>query len=622
MTDHGEHTTNDLDEPVRSWHDRGFAILPGHLATADLQEAVADLPMLYPTAAEYHDGADPERNRRFDDEHGGITDFPFASVDLSLLAVHDSLIDLAERLLGTADLRVIGIETWAKYTGAATYDQHHHRDYLSHSLVAPSTDRRYEVLEMFVLLQNTPQALGPTSVVPRYHTAALPAIPNWFPKLDVTGGDGRDRWHSSVGRPDLYANEVLADGPAGTVLAYTNTTFHRGTELTLPRGARYTLMVNIRPAGNDWNTRHNWQQHATTDAWRDFVARATPRQLALFGWPPPGHPYWTDETVVGTQLRYPDLDMAPWRPSGATSPGRRRRMHADEVDVDEDLVSRLVGAQFPDLAALPLAVVEPWGTDNAIWRLGPDLVVRLPRIHWATGQPQKEETWLPRLAAHLPVAIPEPVAIGEPGFDYPYRWALHRWLPGLPAALERMSDPTTFAHDLVAVVRALNAVPVDGAPPAHNRARPLAEYDDATRRAIDRASHLIDAAAALTAWEDALAAPAHHGPPVWVHGDLEGNCILTDGRLSGLVDWGSACAGDPAVDVQVVWSPLFTENSRRAFLKALDVDDATLARSRGAAVNQACAALPYYLDTYPLIVDRSLHKLAALGIRTTVGDRA
>lgn len=142
MTDHGEHTTNDLDEPVRSWHDRGFAILPGHLPTADLQEAVADLPMLYPTAAEYHDGADPERNRRFDDEHGGITDFPFASVDLSLLAVHDSLIDLAERLLGTADLRVIGIETWAKYTGAATYDQHHHRDYLSHSLVVKRAPRR------------------------------------------------------------------------------------------------------------------------------------------------------------------------------------------------------------------------------------------------------------------------------------------------------------------------------------------------------------------------------------------------------------------------------------------------------------------------------------------------
>ena len=115
------------------------------------------------------------------------------------------------------------------------------------------------------------------------------------------------------------------------------------------------------------------------------------------------------------------------------------------------------------------------------------------------------------------------------------------------------------------------------------------------------------------------AAPPHEGPAVWVHGDLEGNCLVRDGRLSGVVDWGSVCAGDPAVDVQVVWSPLFTDESRRRFLTALDVDDASLARSQGAAINQACAALPYYLGTHPLIVERSWHKLAALGVapRTT-----
>ena len=110
------------------------------------------------------------------------------------------------------------------------------------------------------------------------------------------------------------------------------------------------------------------------------------------------------------------------------------------------------------------------------------------------------------------------------------------------------------------------------------------------------------------------AARGRDGLAVWVQGDLEGNCLLRDGRLCGVVDWGSACAGDPAVDVQVVWSPLFTETSRMAFLEELDVDEATLARSRGAAVQQACAALPYYLDTYPLIVERSWHKLETLGV--------
>lgn len=291
------------------------------------------------------------------------------------------------------------------------------------------------------------------------------------------------------------------------------------------------------------------------------------------------------------------------------------RMHEEEVDVDEALVRRLLAQQMPNFANQPLSMVEPWGTDNAIWRLGPDLVVRLPRIHWAAGQIEREALWLPRLATHLPVAVPEPVAIGEPADGYPYRWAVHRWIPGEGAALDRVDDAVTFALDLAAVVGSLQAVPTDGAPTARNRARPLHDYDESTRRAIEGASHLIDAAAALAVWEQALAAPPCDRPPIWVQGDLEGNCLVRNGRLCGVVDWGSACVGDPAVDVQVIWSPLFTVASRRAFLDALSVDDATLARSRGAAINQACAALPYYLQTYPLIVERSWHKLTSLGVR-------
>lgn len=290
------------------------------------------------------------------------------------------------------------------------------------------------------------------------------------------------------------------------------------------------------------------------------------------------------------------------------------RMHADEVDVDEDLVRRLLADQMPHLAHLPIVRVEPWGTDNGIWRLGDELVVRLPRIAWAVGQVTREAGFLPRLAPHLPVAVPEPVAIGEPGSGYPFPWAVHRWIPGDGAGPDTIADPVRFALDLAEVVRALQAVPTDDAPPARNRARPLQEYDESTRRAIEGAAHLVDADAALAVWEDALAAAAHPGPPVWVHGDLEGNCLVQDGRLHGLVDWGSACAGDPAVDVQVVWSPLFTDASRATFLDALDVDDAAVARSRGAALQQAVTALPYYLRTYPLIVERSWHKLAALGV--------
>ena len=290
-------------------------------------------------------------------------------------------------------------------------------------------------------------------------------------------------------------------------------------------------------------------------------------------------------------------------------------MHEGEIEVDEKLVHSLLASQMPSFAHLPLVIVEPWGTDNAIWPLGPDFVVRLPRIHWATGQIELEALWLPRLAPHLPVAIPEPVAMGEPTNDYPFRWAVHRWIPGVGAAPDRIDDPVTFALELANVLQMLQLVSTTDAPPATNRARPLAEYDEAARQMIDRASQLIDAPAALQVWEEALAAPPHRGPPVWVQGDLEGNCLVQDGRLCGIVDWGSACTGDPAVDVQVVWSPLFTNDSRRAFLDALRVDDATLARSRGAAIQQACGALPYYLHSYPQIVERSWHKLVELGVK-------
>jgi aminoglycoside phosphotransferase (APT) family kinase protein len=295
------------------------------------------------------------------------------------------------------------------------------------------------------------------------------------------------------------------------------------------------------------------------------------------------------------------------------------RMHTDELAVDGDVVRELLRAQFPAIADLPLTEVEPWGTDNAIWRLGEDLVVRLPRIGWASGQPDHDAKVLRRIAPFLPVAVPEPVAVGEPGAGFPHRWSIHRWLPGQGADLNVVPDPLAFALELAEVVRALGALDPSDAPTAINRARPLRRYQDSALAVIKGAAHLIDADAARAVWNAAVEAPAHRGPEVWVHGDLEGNCLVCDGHLSGIVDWGCACAGDPAVDVQVVWSPLFTPESRAAFLQVLDVDEATVLRSRGAAVQQACAALPYYLDTYPEIVRRSWHKLDALGIPSRHG---
>jgi len=296
------------------------------------------------------------------------------------------------------------------------------------------------------------------------------------------------------------------------------------------------------------------------------------------------------------------------------SAARSPRMHDDEVPIDEALIAELLTEQFPQWAGLPLQIVTPWGTDNAIWRLGHELVLRFPRIGWASNQPGEEHEWLPTYADHLSVAVPTPVALGTPGCGYPFEWSVHGWLPGRGATLELIEDPISFASDLVTIIRDLATLPIDGGLPARNRARPLAEYDDDTRNGIAAAAHLIDADAALAVWQAGLAADPHDGPGTWVHGDLEGNCLVNNGKLSGLIDFGLVCVGDPAVDVQVAWSPLFTPESRDFFLGELGADDHTIARAKAAAINQACLALPYYQDTYPLIIERCHHKLAQLGV--------
>ena len=155
-------------------------------------------------------------------------------------------------------------------------------------------------------------------------------------------------------------------------------------------------------------------------------------------------------------------------------------------------------------------------------------------------------------------------------------------------------DPVSLAVDLANVVRKLQAVPTHGAPPPYNRARPLQEYGDSTHWAIDHASHLIDARAAMAVWEEALAVPPHAGPTVRVQGDLEGNCLVRDGRLCGIVDWGSACAGDPAVDVQVVRSPFFTDDSRRAFSTS---SMSTMPPSPAAAALRSTRRVPRFRTT-------------------------
>jgi len=289
----------------------------------------------------------------------------------------------------------------------------------------------------------------------------------------------------------------------------------------------------------------------------------------------------------------------------------RPTMHPGQVEIDAALVRRLLAAQFPEWATLALAPVASTGTVNAMYRLGDELVVRLPLVErWAAGVVNELE-WLPRLAPSLPLAVPEPVAAGEPDDGYPFRWAVYRWLDGEPWALDRVADPCRAAEDLADFAQVLRGVDPTGEPrpsPA-SHGGPLRERDEGVRWALAAAKGMVDTNAVAAAWERALDVPVWDRPPVWVHSDLlAGNVLVRDGRLHAVIDWGGAGVGDPAANALAAWS-LFTGESRTVYRAALAVDEDTWERGRGWALTRIMN-VPYYAETNPLFVEDAKRTLA------------
>ena len=274
------------------------------------------------------------------------------------------------------------------------------------------------------------------------------------------------------------------------------------------------------------------------------------------------------------------------------------KMHAEEIETDSALVRRLLVAQFPQWAGLPIERVPSAGTDHAMYRLGAELVARLPRIGWAVDNVAHEQTWLPRLAPQLPVAIPAPVGLGVPGEGYPYPWSVYRWIKGDNPEVGQIEDPETLTRDLAAFIMALQRIDPVGAPAA-GRGRPLATRDAPMRVAIAASEGLVDTAAVTTLWEAALRVPGWQGAHVWLHGDLApGNLLLSEGRLNAILDFSGVGVGDPAADLPVAWN-LLPREAWPLFRELLGVDDATWARGRGWALSIAMIQLPYYQHTNP-----------------------
>jgi aminoglycoside phosphotransferase (APT) family kinase protein len=283
------------------------------------------------------------------------------------------------------------------------------------------------------------------------------------------------------------------------------------------------------------------------------------------------------------------------------------KMHDGEVDIDADVVRRLVAAQFPQLAGLQVREVPSTGTVNAIYRLGGQLYARLPRLPRYVRGLEREWRWLPVLAPGLTLRVPEPVALGQPTDEYPFIWVIYRWIDGHPYADQLIDDERQAAADLARFVAELRQITPAADAPAGGR-RPLAQLDAGTRTSIAVSAGAIDVPAALAAWESALQAPVWDGQPVWIHADLlRPNLLAAGGRIRAVIDFGSAGVGDPATDVIPAWA-VFGPAGRAAFRDALDVDDGTWRRARGIALHQAAALIPYYSVSNPAF--------AALGQRT------
>jgi hypothetical protein len=282
------------DATLDEVRERGFALMEGFLAPEELEAAQQALWLHFPTPEDYF--AEPARYTQYaDDQFAGVQEFPYRSWDLNRLAFHPDLVDAAERFLGTAELHLYKVELWAKYAGAADYDQPLHRDYGSHSLVVPRDDPAYQQLTTFIFLSDVTDQDGPTRIVPFERGKDVPFTP-----LYIEFGA-------------LAGEEVAAVGPAGSLLVYRTDILHRGSNLTGAGASRFSILADYQARGTTWGGKMAWPKQSP-QRWAKLLPRCSVRERDLFGFPRPGHDYWNDQTLADVALRYPGMDMTPYRP--------------------------------------------------------------------------------------------------------------------------------------------------------------------------------------------------------------------------------------------------------------------------------------------------------------------
>ena len=290
------------EDRLESLRQRGYLVFEGFLESHELEAAQAGLWLSYPRPEEYF--ADPAAHAWLAiDQWAGIIDIPSPSWNLNRLAFHPDLVDLAERFLGSSDLRLYNAEVWAKYAGAVVYDQRHNRDFVNHSLVVPKRSQPATQMLAWILLSDVGPGDGPTMVVPLSSTADVPywPIPGHH---DITNDPPAGMFDDE---------EISMTGPAGTLVVFRTDVMHRASRMTAEQSSRFALLANYDLWAPRWTGRVAWAARATSPYWFEIIERATPRERSLFGFPAPGDPYWDEQTLADTQSRYPLVDLSPYR---------------------------------------------------------------------------------------------------------------------------------------------------------------------------------------------------------------------------------------------------------------------------------------------------------------------
>lgn len=281
------------------------------------------------------------------------------------------------------------------------------------------------------------------------------------------------------------------------------------------------------------------------------------------------------------------------------------KMHENELEINECLAKTLIEKQCPRWSNLTLKPVSSSGTDNALFRLGDDYIVRLPRIEWTPGSIvrsiNKEYEWIPKIAHWLTIPVSEPVFKGNPDDHYPWPWLIAKWHDGQNPDFEKETEYELLAKDLAGFINNLHTIRLENGP-LSRRGVPLKELDQETRTAIHALKTDMDTQVISTLWEQLSNISPWNTDPVWVHGDLlPGNIITQNNRLSAVIDFTDTGMGDPACDLVIAWS-LLNAPSRSVFRDHLkNIDDDTWQRGRGWALSIAVIMLPYYKHSNPVL---------------------